>query len=105
MLSTVSSIQNTTPIRSGQRQGYVVSVFNPTNVTQTIVGDASGEFGPPQSRLMRVLWTSHFCLGNGEGNGIGTLSLPVRVGWFTRTERIPQQEWYLVGPSQGRCSG
>lgn len=34
--------QSTVPIRSGQRQGYVVGIYNPTNVTQTIVGDASG---------------------------------------------------------------
>jgi hypothetical protein len=142
-------VQNTTPIRSGQRQGYVIAIFNPNNVTETIVGDASGQptggwnnpgsatdqigvshsytdiangvvgedaargiaFGlpvsipPHQSRLVRVLWTSDICLGNGETNGINALNLWVRVGWFTRAEVIPQQGWYLIGPSRGRCAG
>ena len=40
-----NAVQNTAPIRSGQRQGYVISVYNPTNVTQTVVGDASGITG------------------------------------------------------------
>jgi hypothetical protein len=143
---TISATQNTTPIRSGQRQGYVISIFNPTSVTQTIVGDASGPRGwnspgsgteqlavsssytdiangvagqnaaaglsftlpvvipPLQTRLVRVLWTSDLCLGRGEANGIDTLALRVRVGWFTRTEIIPQQAWYLVGPSRGHCA-
>jgi hypothetical protein len=143
--TTQTSTQNTTQIRSGQVQGYVISIFNPTKVTETIVGDASGPHGwnspgsateqlavsrsytdvgngfagqsvaagikfglpvsiPPfASRLVRVLWTSDLCLGKGESNGIGTLSLRVRVGWFTRTEIIPQQGWYLLGPSHGRC--
>jgi hypothetical protein len=145
IVSTDTATQNSAPIRSGQRQGYVVSIVNPTNVTQTIVGDASGEYGwnspgsgteqltvsraytdiangfvgqdaasgltftlpvsiPPfQSRLVRVLWTSDLCLSPGEGNSIGTLALRVRVGWFTRTEIIPQQSWTLIGPSHGRC--
>lgn len=144
--STATATQNTTPIRSGQRQGYVISIFNPTSVTETIVGDASGPLGwnspgsgieqlavsssytdiangvtgqnaaaglsftlpvaiPPfQARLVRVLWTSNLCLGRGEANGIHTLALRVRVGWFTRTEIIPQQAWYLVGPSRGHCA-
>lgn len=150
IVSTEVSTQNTAPIRSGQSQGYVVSIFNPTKVTQTIVGDANGPWGwnspgsgteqltvsegtrsyqdiangvvgksaasgltftlpmsiPPfQMRIVRVLWTSDLCLGKGESNGINTLSLRVRVGWFTRTERIPQQSWHLVGPSHGRCVG
>jgi hypothetical protein len=145
IVSTDTATQNSTPIRSGQGQGYVVSIYNPTNVTQTVVGDASGEYGwnspgsgteqltvsraytdiangfigqdvaggmtftlpvsiPPfQSRLVRVLWTSDLCLSPGEGNSIGTLALRVRVGWFTRTELIPQQSWTLIGPSHGRC--
>lgn len=144
--STATATQNTAPIRSGQRQGYVISIFNPTSVTETIVGDASGPLGwnspgsgieqlavsssytdiangvtgqnaaaglsftlpvaiPPfQARLVRVLWTSNLCLGRGEANGIHTLALRVRVGWFTRTEIIPQQAWYLVGPSRGHCA-
>jgi hypothetical protein len=145
IIGTATSTQDTTPIRSGQRQGYVISIYNGTSVTQTIVGDASSQYGwnspgsgteqlavsrsytdvangivgqgaashlsftlpvsiPPfQSRLVRALWTSNLCLAKGESNGIDTISLRVRVGWFTRTERIPQQGWYLVGPSQGRC--
>lgn len=137
--------QNTTNIRSGQRQGYVIQIRNPTAVTQTILGDASGpdtgydSFGwpvqiavsrsnadiangvagheaagsvgfalpatiPPfQTRLVRVLWTSDICLSKGEATSISQLVLRVRAGWFTRTEIIPQQYWYLLGPSHGRC--
>jgi hypothetical protein len=144
--TTATATQNTTPIRAGQRQGYVVSVYNPTSVTQTIVGDASGPHGwnnpgsateqlavsssyvdiangftgqnvaaglsftlpvaipPLQTRLVRVLWTSRLCLGPGEANGIDTLALRVRVGWFTRTEVIPQQAWYLIGPRGRHCA-
>jgi len=151
IVATWTATQNTTPIRSGQRQGYIVSLFNGTKVTQTIVGDASGEFGwnspgsgteqltvsgpagtyqdigngfvgqtvasglvflrlpvsiPPfQTRIVKVLWTSDFCLTAGQSNGIDVLRLRVRVGWFTRTESIPQQGWYLIGPSHGRCIG
>jgi hypothetical protein len=144
--STVTATQNTTLIRSGQRQGYLISVYNPTNVTQTVVGDASGpqigwsnpgsdreqitvslsnadigngfvgqtaargvrfsmpvSIPPFQTRLVRVLWTSDVCLGDGEGTGVNRILLRVRVGWFTRTEVIPQQGWYLTGPSHGHC--
>jgi hypothetical protein len=144
--STYTATQNTTRIRSGQRQGYLISVYNPTKVTQTIVGDGSGptvgysapwgkdeqvtvsrsdtdigngftgesaargirftlpvSIPPFQTRLVRVLWTSEGCLSNGESSGVNQIFLRVRVGWFTRTETIPQQGWYLVGPSHGRC--
>jgi hypothetical protein len=60
---------------------------------------------PHQARLVRVLWTSDLCLGNSQTNGINALNLWVRVGWFTRAEVIPQQGWYLIGPSHGRCVG
>jgi HAAS len=33
--------QTTVPIRSGQRQGFAVGIYNPTDVTQTIVGAPS----------------------------------------------------------------
>jgi hypothetical protein len=36
------STQSTTPVRSGQRQGFVVEVYNGTGVAQTITGDGSG---------------------------------------------------------------
>jgi hypothetical protein len=146
IVRTDTQAQNTTAIRSGQRQGYVVAVYNGSLVTETIVGDASGPhlgwdnpggpneqiavsrsytdianglagqdwaghlaFGLPvaipplQTRLVRVFWTSRVCLGNGESNGIDDLYLRVRVGWFTRTQIIPQQEWDLIGPSRGHC--
>jgi hypothetical protein len=148
VVSAGSTVQNTTPIRSGQRQGYVVDIYNGTKVTQTILGDASGphlgwdnpggpkehlavsrsytdiangvigesaathlaftlpvSIPPFQSRLVRVTWTSDLCLQKGEQNGIDLLYLRVRVGWFVRTEIIPQQAWYLSGPSHGRCTG
>jgi hypothetical protein len=135
--SANDSIQSTTPIRSGQRQGYVVAVFNPSNVTQTITGDdislgmnnpggvdeqiavsaraghaadirytLPGVIPPLQTRLVRVLWTSRFCLQKGESQGTARLVLRVRVGWFTRTEIIPLDHgFYLIGPSHGRCIG
>jgi hypothetical protein len=34
--------QTTVPLRSGQRQGYFVSIHNPTGMTQTILGPAYG---------------------------------------------------------------
>jgi hypothetical protein len=147
VIATADNVtQNTAPIRPGQRQGYVVSIYNPTKLTQTITGDASGPrrgwdnpggpreqiavsrsytdiangfagqnaarhitFGLPvsippfQTRLVRVLWTSDVCLTKGESDGIDQLYLRVRVGWFTRTEVVPQQGWYLIGPHHRRC--
>src|SRR5262249_56594314 len=32
--------QNTVPIRSGQRQGFEVGIYNPTDVTQTVLGSS-----------------------------------------------------------------
>jgi hypothetical protein len=34
--------QSTVPIRSGQQQGYLISIYNGSGVTETVVGDASG---------------------------------------------------------------
>jgi hypothetical protein len=31
------------------------------------------------------------------------LYLRVRVGWFTKVEAIPQEDWLLIGPSHRRC--
>lgn len=143
--SANDSIQSTTPVRSGQSQGFVVAVYNDTSVTQTIVGDGSGpsigwislggpderiavsvrdaSFGdgstaqsvrytlpgvipPLQTRLVRVLWTSRFCLPKGESDGATRLILRVRVGWFNRTEVIPlSHTFFLIGTRKDHCAG
>lgn len=137
--------QTTVPIRSGQRQGYFVAIYNPSDVTETIVGPAYGEnvpssgpgsgagvvqlavsvpnrnidrggssrsvrftlpgaIPPHHIRLVRVLWISNICLTKGAASIIDTLSLRVRIGWFTRTETIPlYQGWAVAGPSHGPC--
>jgi hypothetical protein len=41
--------QTTVPIRSGQRQGYFVDLYNPSNLTQTILGPATGQGVPADS--------------------------------------------------------
>jgi hypothetical protein len=41
--------QTTVPIRSGQRQGYFVDLYNPSNLTQTILGPATGPGVPADS--------------------------------------------------------
>jgi hypothetical protein len=41
--------QTTVPIRSGQLQGYYVSLINPSDVTQTILGPATGQGLPADS--------------------------------------------------------
>jgi hypothetical protein len=39
-------VQFTVPIRSGQQQGFVVDVYNPTSWTQTVLGAASDSLSP-----------------------------------------------------------
>jgi hypothetical protein len=54
---------------------------------------------PHQSRFLRVLWISRACLQKGASQGTDELSLRVRVGLFTRTEKLSlYQGWYLAGP-------
>ena len=55
--------QTTVPIRSGQRQGYFVAIYNPADVTQTIVGPAYGADVP----------------FSGPGSGAGVVQLAVSV--------------------------
>jgi hypothetical protein len=38
--------QTTVPIRSGRQQGFVISIYNPSRWTQTIVGPGVGFFSP-----------------------------------------------------------
>ena len=64
-----------------------------------------GMIPPHQIRMVRVLSISNICLSKGSASVIDTLSLRVRIGWFTRTEIVPlNQAWAVAGPSQGRCS-
>jgi hypothetical protein len=53
-----------------------------------------------------VTWISDICLGEkGDSSVMDQISLRVRVGWFTRTEKIPLlQGWGVSGPSQGGCT-
>ncbi|MGA3353015.1 MAG: hypothetical protein ABSD85_07500 [Acidimicrobiales bacterium] len=61
---------------------------------------------PHQYRALRVLWVSAKCyLFEGSAQGIDSLSLRVRVGWFTLTETISLGEgFFLSGPSQPSSS-
>jgi hypothetical protein len=137
--------QTTVPIRFGHRQAFAISIYNPTGVTQTILGPAYGPnmplngpgssegivqigvalpylnvagsgFGkilgftlpgaipPHQARIVRVLWISNVCVGNGGEISTDALGLRVRVGWFIRNEIIPlDQGWGVAGTSRGTC--
>jgi hypothetical protein len=46
--------QTTVPVRFGQRQGFFISIYNPTGVTQTILGPAYGPNVPRDSLGMGV---------------------------------------------------
>lgn len=49
--------QTTIPIRSGQQQGYVVTVYNPSGWTQTVLGaapDSGSAPGNPENALVSV---------------------------------------------------
>jgi hypothetical protein len=69
-----NTTQSTVPIRSGERQGYVVSLYNPTSVTETIVADGSGRSagwdhpGGSQNSQIAVsvrFWNPQDSLGSG----------------------------------------
>lgn len=40
------AVQSTAPIRSGQRQGFVITIYNPSNWTQTVLGPAANFLSP-----------------------------------------------------------
>jgi hypothetical protein len=44
-------VQLTVPIRSGQWQGFVLDVYNPSAWTQTVVGEAYGSPGSPYAQV------------------------------------------------------
>jgi hypothetical protein len=83
--------QTTTPIRSGQRQGYVIGIYNPTNVTETIVGDGSGPtigwnapWGQPEQLTVSTR-AQHIA------NGFAVTGVP-----FAPTGSIPPNQTRLV---------
>jgi hypothetical protein len=47
-----------------------------------------GSIPPHSYRVMRVLWTSNVCQIPGSSVGFTSISLRVKVGLFTRTERL-----------------
>ena len=69
--------QTTVPIRSGQRQGYAVSLYNPTSVTQTILGPGYGTDVPIDGAGSVV---SHL--------GVSVPNLNVNRGGFVRAIRF-----------------
>jgi hypothetical protein len=38
--------QTTVPVRSGQRQGYAFGIYNPSNLTETVLGPVTSQYNP-----------------------------------------------------------
>ena len=72
---------------------------------------SSGSIPPHSYRLLRLIWKSDWCLNAGtggsvlaEGTSIQELMLTVRVGLFTRTEKIPLYGmWMLTSAGSPPC--
>jgi hypothetical protein len=47
--SADGATQSTVPIRSGQQQGYFVDLYNPSNLSQTVLGAPTGPNAPTDS--------------------------------------------------------
>ena len=63
-----------------------------------------GVIPPHQSRVLRILWTSRYCLQNGGADIMDRVVLRVRIGWSIRTETIPlNQAWALTGTPQSQA--
>jgi hypothetical protein len=135
--------QTTVPDRPGKRQGIVINIYNPTGVTQTVLGPGNGindfrdslgiqpgrvrisvpnlnvdrggmtrsirfvipgAIPPHQWRELRVIWVSNACFEPSGGASFDSLTLRVRVGWFTSTEVIPLGgAWETYGVSHLNC--
>jgi hypothetical protein len=55
---------------------------------------------PHSSRVLRVLWTSNFCLAPAVTEWFPSLTLQVRIGLVTKNETIPLDvNWAMTGPS------
>jgi hypothetical protein len=80
--------------------------FGDGSTAQSVRYTLPGVIPPFQTRLVRVLWTSRFCLPEGESDGATRLILRVRVGWFNRTEVIPlSHTFFLIGTRKDHCAG
>ena len=88
--------QTTVPLRSGQRQGYFVSIDNTTGVTQTILGPAYGPSVPRRGERDRP--SGHWSASNHRSN----------VSWSpcdcapTRSERPTNARADKSGPNAER---
>jgi len=102
-LPQIPMTQNLTPLRCGQRQGYVISLYNPSDVTQTITADAAGPYtgwnNPGSTTEQITVSTTFEGVGNGAWGGYAKVrfaALPadippfqrrlVRVLWTTANE-------------------
>jgi hypothetical protein len=75
--SAGNSTQTTVPNRSGQLQGFFITISNPTDVTQTILGPGYGQAVPPDS------------LGQGAGRiGVSVPNLNIERGGDSRSVRF-----------------
>jgi hypothetical protein len=99
-------IQVSAPDRAIENGGFTRNVaFEPLPVS----------IPPHQYRLLRITWISDTCILGGRKTSnmlndgyqaIDSISLRVRVGWFTRTDVIPLgMAVALAGPSHGVYNG
>jgi hypothetical protein len=58
--------QTTVPIRSGQRQGFAIGIYNPTDVAQTVLGPAYGPDVPGDSPGSPFIPLGSGCLWSGS---------------------------------------
>jgi hypothetical protein len=139
------AIQTTVPVRPGQHQGILIAIYNPSDVTQTVLGpgdDGSngfwdslglqpgqvrvsvpnrnidrggmtrnirfiipGAIPPHQRRELRVIWVSNDCESSSGWFSFDSLSLRVRVGWYTKIETVPLgMAWAISGVNHLNCS-
>jgi hypothetical protein len=79
------TVQSTTLSRTGQRQGFVVGLYNPTDVTQTITGIVA--YSNPGGALTQQVAVS---ASESPRNG------PVQTMKFTLPGVIPPHQWRQV---------
>ena len=68
--------QVTVPIRSGQRQGFAVGIYNPTDVTQTIMGVPGPGQGPAAQTAQVAVNVPNWNIDNGGTSRAIKFTLP-----------------------------